>query len=134
MWECVGWVAELNKHERSVIHGTLLESRLSAPPTPFFELMKSLDCLSWTSSSSHSFSFPPDIVLPRDAVQIVCFCIFCSELEITGTGGTTGRCEREFVYAAENVVSCVWTICGSEPESSIRSGRVQDEPVLNLAD
>lgn len=95
---------ELNKHERSVIHGTLQKSSLSAPPTPFFQLMKRPQCLSWTSGSSPPPTPPPHhhTVLPRDSIPFVLFCIFCCELpEIRQTGGTTRRCEREFVYVEE---------------------------------
>lgn len=116
MWGRVVWAAELNKHERPVIHGTLVSTAHF-----FLPVNEEPDCLSWTGSSSRSFSF---------AHNIVCFCIFCSELEIRQSGRTTGRCERESVYVGGNFGSCVWTICGSQAESSICRGRVQDPPVI----
>lgn len=106
MWECVGWIAELNKHERSVIHGHATEEQLVSAAHSFLPaneearlLVLDQRQLKFTHTPPHIHTHTPraSIVLSRDSTPFVLFSIFCSELEITRTGGTTRRCEREFV-------------------------------------
>lgn len=47
--------------------------------------------------------FSPHIVASKRLGSICCVLFFCCEMEITRTGGKTGRCEREFVYEEETL-------------------------------